>query len=159
MFGTILDSQPARESLYSLRKEVYCKVCQWPLLYKSNTASMIVHLQSHHSAVYSETADQLKTESAHLSLASLPKDQLSIRDSFKKLTPLPRSSSRWKALTNSVCYFLAKDLHPLSTVNDKRIFTCLRNLNLDTHLQTEQQSLDTTYLNCMQKRGRKFVNR
>ena len=66
-----------------LRKEVYCKVCQRPLSYKGNTTNMIVHLQSHHSAVYSEIADQLKTGNAHSSLASLPKDQLSIRDSFK----------------------------------------------------------------------------
>ena len=109
-----------------LRKEVYCKVCQRPLSYKGNMTNMIVHLQSHHSAVYSEIADQLKCGSAHSSLASLPKDQLSIRDSFKKLTPLPRSSSRWKALTNSVCYFLAKDLHPLSTVNDKGFLHMLK---------------------------------
>ena len=109
-----------------LRKEVYYKVCQQPLSYKGNTTNMIVHLQSHHSAVYSEIADQLKCGSAHLLLASLPKDQLSIRDSFKKLTPLPRSSSRWKALTNSVCYFLAKDLHPLSTVNDKGFLHMLK---------------------------------
>ena len=87
---------------------------------------MIVYLQSRHSAVYSEIVDQLKTTgSAHLS-APLPKDQSSIEDSFKKLTPLPRSSSRWKALTNSVCYFLAKDLQPLSTANDQGFLHMLK---------------------------------
>ena len=95
---------------------------------------MIVHLQSRHSATYSKIVDQLKTtENAHSS-ASLSKDQPSIKDSFNKLAPLPRSSSRWKVLTNSICYFLAKDLHPLSTVNDQGF---LHMLNLDTHLQTE----------------------
>ena len=49
---------------------------------------MIVHLQSRHSAVYSDIVDQLKTTGSAHSSAPLPKDQLSIEDSFKKLTPL-----------------------------------------------------------------------
>ena len=109
-----------------LRKEVYCKLCKQPLSYKGNTANMIVHLQSRHSAVYREIVDQLKTTGSAYSSAPLPKDQRSIEDSLKKLTPLSRSSSRWKALTNSVCYFLAKDLHPLSTVNDQGFLHMLK---------------------------------
>ena len=108
-----------------LRKEVYCKLCKQALSYKGNTTNMIVHLQSRHSAVYSEIADQLKTTGKAKSLF-LPKDQPSIVDSFKKLTPLPHSSSRWKALTNSVCYFLAKYLHPMSTVNDQGFLRMLK---------------------------------
>ena len=109
-----------------LRKEVYCKLCKRSLSYKGNTTNMIVHLQSRHSAVYSEIVDQLKTTGSTHSSAPLPKDQSSIEDSFKKLTPLPRSSSRWKALTNSVCYFLAKDLQPLSTANDQGFLHTLK---------------------------------
>ena len=86
---------------------------------------MIVHLQIHHPGVYSEIADQLKrTGKAESSF--LPKDQPSIVDSFKKLTPVPHSSSRWKALTNSICYFLAKDVYPLSTVNNQLILHMLK---------------------------------
>ena len=109
-----------------LRKEVYCKFCRRSLSYKGNTTNMIVHLQSRHSAVYSDIVDQLKTTGSAHSSAPLPKNQLSIEDSFKKLTPLSRSSSRWKVLTNSVCYFLAKDLHPLSTVNDQGFLNMLK---------------------------------
>ena len=109
-----------------LRKEVYCKLCKRSLSYKGNTTNMIVHLQSRHSAVYSEIVDQLKTTGSAHSSAPLPIDQSSIEDSFKKLTPLPRSSSRWKALTNSVCYFLAKDLQPLSTANDQGFLHMLK---------------------------------
>ena len=86
----------------------------------------IVRLQSHHSAVYSDIVDQLKTTGGVHSSAPLLKDQLSIEDSFKKLTPMSRSSSRWKALTNSVCYFLAKDLHPSFTVKDQRFLHMLK---------------------------------
>ena len=109
-----------------LQKEVYCKLCRRSLSYKGNTMNMIVHLQSRHSAVYSDIVDQLKTTGSAHSSAPLPKDQLSIEDSFKKLTPLSRSSSRWKVLTNSVCYFLAKGLHPLSTVNDQGFLNMLK---------------------------------
>ena len=109
-----------------LRKEVYCKHCKRSLSYKGNMTNMIVHLQSRHSAVYREIADQLKATGSSHSSAPLQKDQLSIKDSFNKLTPLPRRSSRWKALTNSVCYFLAKDLHPLSTVNDQGFLHMLK---------------------------------
>ena len=87
---------------------------------------MIVHLQSRHSAAYSEIVDQLKTTGSAHSSASLPKNQPSIEDSFNKLAPLPRSSSRWKALTTSICYFLAKDLHPLSIVNDQGFLHMLK---------------------------------
>ena len=34
------------------------------------------------------------------------------------MTPLSQSSLRWKALTSAVCYFVAKDQHPVVTVND-----------------------------------------
>ena len=87
---------------------------------------MIVHLQNRHSTAYSKIVDQLKTTGSAHSSAPLPKDQPSIEDSFKKLRPLPCSSSRWKALTNSVCYFLAKDLHPLSTANDRGFLHMLK---------------------------------
>ena len=109
-----------------LRKEVFCKICKHPLSYKGNTTNMIVHLQSRHSAEFSEIADQLKSSGSTHSSASLPTDQPLITDSIKRLTPLSRSSSRWKALTNSVCYFLAKDLHPLSTVNDQGFLHMLK---------------------------------
>ena len=129
-FGFLARSGKCAQKDKRLRKEVQCKVCKRPLSYKGNTTNIIVHLQSHHSAVYSEIADQLKIGSAHSSLASLPKDQPSIRDSFKKLAPLPHSYSRWKASTNSVGYFLAKDLHPLSTVNDKEFLHMLKEFEL-----------------------------
>ena len=113
---------PARSGKFIQRdkrlRKVYCNLCRRSLSYKGSTTNMIVHLQSHHSAVYCDIVDQLKTTGSAHSSASLPKDQLSIEDFFKKLTPLSRSSSRWKVLTNSVCYFLAKDLRPLSTLND-----------------------------------------
>ena len=113
-FGFPARSGKFRQKDKRLRKEIYCKLCSQSLSYKDNMTNMIVHLQSCHSAVYSDRVDQLKTTgSAHLSVP-LSKDQLSIEHSSKTLTPMSRSSSRWKALSNSVCYFLAKDLHPLS---------------------------------------------
>jgi len=100
-----------------LRKEVFCKLCKQSLSYKGNTTNMIVYLQSRRPTEFNKISDQLKSGGGAQSSTTLPTGHPLIHDSFKKLTPL-WSSSRWKTLTNSVCYFLAKDLHPLSTVND-----------------------------------------
>ncbi len=45
--------------------------------------------------------------------------QRSITEAFEQTVPLARSSPRWNALTQSVCYFIAKDMQPIDTINDK----------------------------------------
>ena len=37
---------------------------------------------------------------------------------FQQLSPIAHSSSRWKALTDSVCFCIAKDMLPYDTVTD-----------------------------------------
>jgi len=59
-------------------------------------------------------------------LTKSPKGQLSIEESFGKLVPLSRSSTRWKSLTNAVCQFLARDLVPIDTVNDTGFWSMLK---------------------------------
>ena len=117
-FGFPAQSGEFIEKDKRLRKEVFCKLCKRSLSYKGNTTNMIVHLQYHHAAAYSELETPMKSKSGFKLSATRLNGQCSIEDSFKKLLPLSRSSSRWKALTNAVCYFLAKDLHPVATVND-----------------------------------------
>jgi len=110
-----------------LRKKVFCKLCKQSFSYKGSTTNMIVHLQSHHSAEFDEIADEFKSGRGAQSSTVLPKG---LHDSFKELTPLSRSSSRWKTLIYSVCYFLANDLHPLSTVNDPGFLHMLKTFEL-----------------------------
>ena len=37
---------------------------------------------------------------------------------FEAQKPLKKSNPKWKKLTDSICYFLAKDVMPFDTVND-----------------------------------------
>ena len=46
--------------------------------------------------------------------------QPTILNLFEQAMPYPRSSSWWKSLTQSVSYFLAKDMLTISTVNNGR---------------------------------------
>ena len=43
--------------------------------------------------------------------------QTQLKDSFSAHSPLPRNTMRWKKLTESVCYYIAKDMLPLDTVS------------------------------------------
>ena len=45
-------------------------------------------------------------------------NQRTIVNSFELLTLYSKGCLRWKALINSVTYFIAKDMLPVSTVND-----------------------------------------
>ena len=110
-----------------LRKEVFCKLCQQSLSYKGNTTNMIVHLQYRYAAEYSELVIPIKSKATGFKSSALRNSgQSSIEDSFKRMTPLSRSSSRWKALINAVCYFVAKDQHPVATVNDPGFIRMLK---------------------------------
>jgi len=80
---------------------------------------MIVHLQCNHRAEYmkvkSMTAQPGRSSSSSSQTSS---KQPCIIESFELLQPLPWSSKRWKILINSVCQYTAKDMIPLSTVNN-----------------------------------------
>jgi len=65
---------------------------------------MIVQLQYNHVSEYSGVAlPPSKAMAKPNELTKLPKRQLSIKESFGKLVPLSRSSTRRKSLANAVC--------------------------------------------------------
>ena len=118
-FGFPARSGEFIQKVKCLHKEVFCKFFQQSLSYKGNTTNMIVHLQYCHAAEYSELVIPIKSKATGFKSSALHNSgQSSIEDSFKRMTPLSRSSSRWKVLTNAVCYLVAKDQHPMATVND-----------------------------------------
>ena len=75
---------------------------------------MIVHLQYRHLAEYNELVSLLKSKpSEQTKIATLPKGQSSIEESFGKMMPLAQSSTRWKDLTSAISQLLARDLVPI----------------------------------------------
>jgi len=50
-------------------------------------------------------------------VASMPRGQQKLSKLFRQQQAFPRTSSKWVKLTESFCYFLAKDTLPFDTVN------------------------------------------
>ena len=98
------------------RTEVFCKVCLKCLKYCGNTTNLHFHLKEHHRSIYSSLAVQ--AGSSRKKEVNLP-NQLRIAEAIAATQKLPQSSTRWNKLTDSMCYFIAKDMQPLDTVDDR----------------------------------------
>ena len=101
------------------RKEVICKTCRKEFAYTGSTTNLISHLRNNHTKEYTtmmqQSSEGLKEP---LSTASEPL-QRQLKDSFAAHSPLPHSTTRWKKLTEAVCYYIAKDMLPLDTVSSE----------------------------------------
>ena len=91
--------------------------------------NMITHLsyrrKDEYAAVKKQMAESAQTSKPLQFLASMEvarssqsMSQPTILNSFEQAMPYPKSSSRWKSLTQSVSYFLAKDMLSISTINN-----------------------------------------
>ena len=96
------------------RQTVYCKLCNHGLSYNGNTTNMLVHLQYKHKEKYTAVTSKATLDTGVPSQSV----QHSMTAVFQQLSPISRSSSRWKALTDSVCFCIAKDMLPYDTVTD-----------------------------------------
>ena len=85
-----------------------------------NTTNLRFHLENSHAAQFRalQQATKAKEGTASTRGAREPAGQQSITAAFQSAVPLLRSSTRWNKLTEAVCYFVAKDMQPLDTVND-----------------------------------------
>jgi len=80
---------------------------------------MLVHLQYKHKDEYAEVVKaKASTDSGVPSRSTMAHCQRSITSAFQQASAISRSSSRWRALTDSVCYCLAKDMLPFDAVTD-----------------------------------------
>jgi len=100
---------------------VYCTLS----ILQGNMTNLMVHLQYHHKAEFEEVKKKIKvlekeeaTASSGAPRVPLQLGQCTITHSFELTSPILRSSVKWKTLTNSICYCIAKDMLLISTVND-----------------------------------------
>ena len=115
------------------RNEVTCKLCFQVLKYASNTTNMRFHLQTHHHREYAAMESQERARpasSGSSTSAGSSHMQPTLVESFKAQTLLPHTSHHWKGITDSVCYFLAKDMMPYNTVNAAVFRHMLRRMEL-----------------------------
>ena len=66
-------------------------------------------------------------------------------ESFKAQTLLPHTSHHWKGITDSVCYFLAKDMMPYDTVNAAGFRHMLREIE-PRYVPPDRKSVATNYM-------------
>ena len=104
--------------------------------------------------VYHKTKEESKDTSASEPLNRKEKPGSSIHptltEMFQAKNPYPRNSTRWKTLTDVVCLFIAKDIHPYQTVNDLGFQHML-------HDPPDRKALATKFLSCMIMRGSVLV--
>ena len=116
-FGNTLDFLLEMENFWSRIKKrdvVHCKLCIKTIKYSGNTSNLRFHLREHHKSVFISLP---KTES----IVEKQKDvhQSTITQAIASSQPIPQSSTKWNKLTDSVLYFLSKDMQPLDTIDDK----------------------------------------
>ena len=74
------------------------------------------HLEKSHHSVYRTLS---KTYDTDATPSSSDQSQLTISQTLQIRQPMLRSSPRWKGITDALSYYIAKDMQPLSTVDDK----------------------------------------
>ena len=105
-------------------EEVVCQLCSKKVVAKgSNTSNLIAHLRVHHPLQYTDyqsvqRLQKERTEKVSGKRGGKGNDekQTTIISNIKKLKKYDCSSKKWKHLTDSVTYCLAKDMLPLYTV-------------------------------------------
>ncbi|XP_056022020.1 E3 SUMO-protein ligase ZBED1-like [Ostrea edulis] len=129
------------------KSKVICKVCDIQLKYNGNTTNMMKHLSRHHpSAMLSPTCGGTKsTNIKKENDTDLPRasssGQLLLTD-LKKHTKYSSDSTRAKALNRKVGVFIAKDLRPLSIVDNKHFREFVTELDPRYSLPTRKHFSD-----------------
>ena len=70
---------------------------------------------------------------------------LLVVESFKAQKLLPHTSHHWKGITDSICYFLAKDMMPYDTVNAAGFRHMLREIE-PRYVPPDRKSVATNYM-------------
>ena len=97
------------------RTEVHCKICGRVLKYNGSTTNLRYHLEENHNSVFLS----LPTTDSSSKRSLPPKNQPILAQTLSATQPIPTSSSKWNKLTDSVMYFILKDMQPLDTIDDK----------------------------------------
>ena len=128
------------------RKLVYCKVCECSYKYCGNTTNMRYHLKEHHPILYKALSDtDSSSSSSSTRVASVPRGQQKLPELFRQQEAFPRSSSKWVKLTESLCYFLAKDTLPFDTVNGSGFQKFLQDLE-PRYKPPDRKTISTVYM-------------
>lgn len=161
---------PAKEGKFlepdkKKRNRVCCKLCSRDFSYVGNTTNMWQHLKEAHPCAYAnaklsgevtvKSTDSTRGCTSNLTdvSSSGTSKQIQITEAFTRAQPLPHSSQRWKSITNSVCHFVAKGMHPFQTVNEPGFRQLLQSLE-PRYEPPDRKSLANNYMRKLYERER-----
>ena len=83
--------------------------------------------------------------------------QLSITQAFENGTPLAKTSHRWQKLTQSICYFIAKDINPVATINSVGFRRLIKEFE-PRYVVPNRKTLRTNFIPKMYEREKSHIN-
>ena len=152
-FGFPAENGKFLESDKKKRERVHCKLCHRVFSYVHNTTNLWQHLQESHRVEYVEA----KSGTTH-TVSAKAKGQSTIVDALHACQPLAHTSHRWKSLTESVCYFIAKDMQPFQTVNDAGFRQLLKALE-PRYEYPDRKTISTIYMPRLYAREKERIGR
>ncbi len=138
------------------RATVHCKLCAKVLKYSGNTTNLRFHLENNHRPEFQVLKQAQKAKEDEERARGRLAGQQTITDALQSVTPMPRSSVQWNRLTKAVCFFIAKDMQPLSTVNDPGFRRMIRAFE-PRYTPPDRKTIATHYLPQMFETEKKLV--
>lgn len=100
---------------------VICRTCFGSVVARNgNTSNLFTHLSTHHKKLYATLMDEVKArkrkEREANATPQLPVGQPSLTQVIEKSQKYEKKGKRWKELTNSITFCIAKDSLPIRIV-------------------------------------------
>ncbi len=94
-----------------------CRSCRKTVAAKhGNTSNLLAHLRIHHGKLHAEVTAAMKRSKQRAEPVKLPANQSTLTEVVETAQSYERKGGKWKELTESVTFFLAKDGQPMYTV-------------------------------------------
>ena len=114
--------------------------------YCGNTTNLHFHLRTKHPTEYNDSAASKPSNNTNNNKVTDDENgQAILVNTIQAAFPLPKSSPRYKTLTNSLCYFLARNMQPYDTVNDAGFRYMLKTLE-PRYTPPDRKTIATTYI-------------
>ena len=149
------------------RNKVTCRVCNKRFKYCGNTSNIWLHLNIAHPSDFTQEENEAsstlsKKKAASKSSHSEAMDtgqtgaQQKLPAMFEAQKPLNKSNPRWKKLTESICYFLVKDMMPFDTVNDSGFQHLIKTFE-SHYILPDRKTIFTHYMQDLDQREKRRV--
>ena len=96
------------------------RICYRPRSAKNgNMSNLLAHLRTSHSVVYAQVKEEMAVNTVRLTDCgsnTQQGQQLTISQAIDRVQKYERKGKKWKELTDSITYFIAKEMIPMYTV-------------------------------------------